>query len=180
MDSSSNCFAISSSISWKAFCILNGSPPEKGHLLVHLDHRSSSDRVFHLLIFSVSSKESNRRRRARLNVKNADCPNSEQLYVPLPVFVRNPPSLSFREFSHTVFGFKSSSFMKSAKFIVLSFSSTTRLIIFSRVWLDSASNMLENRWKSSSNAWNSRSSWSFGQSVGDRGTSRTTFPSRTS
>ena len=131
-------------------------------------------------MLSVSSRKSNRRRRARLKVKNADCPYSEHLYVPLPVFVRNPPALSFFEFSQTVFGFKSRSFMKSAKFTVLSSSSTSRLIIFSLVWFDSASKMLENRWKSSSNACNSVSSWSFGQSIGDRGTSRIIFPLRTS
>ena len=108
---------------------------------------------------------------------NADCPNSEQLYVPLAVFVRNPPSLSFLEFSQTVFGFKSRSRMKSAKFIVLSSSSTSRLIILRRVWLARAPKMFENFSKSSSNALNSVSSWSFGQSIGDRGISRIIFPS---
>ena len=110
----------------------------------------------------------------------ADCPNSEQLYVPLAVFVRNPPSLSFFEFSQTVFGFKSRSRMKSAKFIVLSSSSTSRLIIFRRVWLARAPKMFENFLKSSSNALNSVSSWFFGQSVRERGISRITFLLRNS
>lgn len=120
---------------------------------------------------SISSKAWNRRLRAKLTSRNSAWAVWEHRYFPSSFFSRSPLLHSFLVLSQTIFGFRSRSFMRSAKPSVRSLFWNSLFIMWSLVMFERASKKSEKRSNSVSNAFNSFSSVSFCQLSASRGIS---------